>query len=82
MYPDHFKSIRVPHYNMLREKLKLILSGNPNFRQFKYSGVKNGNKIGILIDGIDGRGIREFQRFYSINDINFYFNQLEKRLSR
>jgi hypothetical protein len=73
---------KVPNYYTLKGKLMLILSENPNLKTFKYTGVTKDNKIGILIDGVDGRGIREFCRFYSIADINFYFNELNKRLSR
>ena len=76
------KSVRVPNFHLLKEKLKLILSENRYFREFKYSGVAKDNKIGIIVDGVDNRGVREFSRFYSVYDINFYFNRLEHRLSR
>ena len=76
------KPSRVPNFHLLREKLKLIISEIRYFRECKYAGVAKDNKIGIIVDGVDNRGVREFSRFYSIYDINFYFNRLERRLSR
>jgi len=75
-------------YNDLIWKLKMILSENRKLNEFRFDGAKyysekypQNTKIGIIVDGIDSYGVKEFHKFYSIGDINFYFNQLERRLN-
>lgn len=74
-------------FNTLIWKLKLILSENPNVDKFRFDGVKylsegypQRQEVGILVNGIDTMSIEEFYKFYSINDINFLHEQLQRRL--
>jgi len=75
------------YFNNLIWKLRHILSANPNLDKFKYDGVKclterypQIEQVGILVDGLDAYGVRDFQRFYSVKDIHFLFGQLQRRM--
>ena len=72
---------KVPRYSELKAKLMMILSDNKNLATFSYLGTKNGHKLGILVKGTDNDGVRDFLRFFSINDIEHYFNKSYKNKS-
>lgn len=78
----YYEHAYVPNYSNLVNKLKMILNNNQKLKTFQYYGIAINDKVGILVDGVDSLGVREFQNFYSIYSINFYFNELNKRLSR
>jgi len=71
---------KIPKYNQLTSKLDKILERNKNERE--YVGIANKGKLGILVNGVGNLGISNFQRFYSINDIHFYFNKHIARLKK
>lgn len=75
------------YYNRLIWKLRMILSDSPYLDEFKYSSVKylterypQKEQIGILVEGLDSMGIKKFQKFFSVKDIHFHFDQLNRRL--
>ena len=68
-----YTSIKVPQYNRLRSMLEILFSSNPN--KFAFHGIKQKGRAGILVCGVDKRGVRDFQKFYPIKDIHFYFNK-------
>lgn len=76
----YYENAFVPNYGVLIDRLKIILNNNKNLKTFQYYGIVKNDKVGILVEGIDSLGVREFQNFYSIYEINFYFNELVKRL--
>ena len=79
---DGYNNIFLSNFNTLRNRLQLLFSGNPNLKKIKFYGVENGGKRGILVCGCDPSDIRDFEKFYSVSDINFYHNNLIKRLER
>jgi len=68
-----FQTARIPKYNKLVNQLEMILRNNKNKRT--YHGICLNNKLGILVCGIGSQGIGEFIRFYTIRDINYYYNR-------
>lgn len=78
----YYENSFVPNYNTLINKLRMILNDNRQLKTFQYYGIVKNDQVGILVEGIDSLGIREFQKFYSIYEINFYFDSLNKRLAR
>ena len=75
-----YKSAKIPKYNNLINKLKIILRDNRQIKEFEYHGIRLKAKAGILVCGTDSNGVRPFERFYSINDIQYYFSRHLKRL--
>ncbi len=72
-------------FNHLVWKLRHILSNNPYVEQNKYFGVTEitekypqEEQDGILVEGKDVFGIEDYN-FFSIRDIDFFFEQLNKR---
>jgi len=74
---DH---VPIPQYKFLETKLKAILSDNRQLPKFKFYGIRINGYGGILVCGTDSLGVRPFQKFYSINDINYYFNKIAKKI--
>jgi len=77
-----YDSAKVPKYHNLINKLRIIMNDNKNLKYFKFHGVYRGNQIGIVVEGTDSLGVRDFTEFYSIHDIDYYFNKINKRLER
>jgi hypothetical protein len=75
-----YSTAKIPKYNQLTTKLKMLLTDNKHSKDFKFYGVWNKGQIGILICGLGSGGTMEFERFYPIKDINYYFNNLTKRI--
>lgn len=69
----YYTPIKVPQYNRLRNMLEIIFSSNPT--KFDFHGIRQEGKIGLLVCGADSMNVREFEKFYSIKDIHFYFNK-------
>lgn len=65
-----YKKTYIRNYKKLCNMLKMIMSKNKNIDDFDFSGILTvyGEK-GILMDGIDIYGIREFKKFYNISQI-------------
>ena len=65
-----YKKTHIRNYKKLCNMLKMIMSKNKNVDNFNFRGILTvyGEK-GILIDGIDIYGIREFKKFYNIGQI-------------
>ncbi len=68
-----YYTAKIPKYNKLIRQLEMILRNNRNKR--KYHGIRLNGKLGILVCGIGSQGIGEFTRFYTIRDINYYYNR-------
>ena len=60
----------------------LLFTDNPNSREFKFYGVSKDGINGLLVSGIDSHGVTDFDRFYSVGEIRFYYEELNKRLQR
>ena len=70
-----YESAKIRYYNNLINSLKIILADNSQLKHFKYHGIIHKNDHGILVCGIDSKGVRPFEKFYSIRDIHHYFNK-------
>jgi len=77
----------IPKYYDYINKLRLIHSQNVNLPKFQFIGQKiiNGKKsdigkLGIRVLGMDNINVSEFDKFWSLKDINYYFYQLQNRL--
>ena len=75
-----YNTAKIPQYNRLKNMLKILFKDNP--KQAKFHGIVHKGRLGILACGEDKRGIREFIRFYPIDDIHFYFNKHINKLRR
>ncbi len=73
-----YYTAKIPKYNKLITKLNVLLQDNRNKRE--YHGIYNKGKIGILVYGTNSIGSSDFVKFFSINDINFYFTKHIERL--
>lgn len=62
--------------------LKMILSLNPNSKDFIYTPSKIRNINGIMVEGIDIEGIRKFKIFYPKIEIYNYYNRLSKEINK
>lgn len=77
-----YEDIFLKNFNQLKDMLKLILINNPNSRKFEFYGVLKNGKRGILVCGKDTMDIRDFTNFFSVQEIYYYYNNLNKRLQR
>lgn len=77
-----FKDKFIRNFNVLKKKLNLLFVDNPNRDSFKYYGVVYKNRYGLLVCGTDPKGITDFKKFYSINDIDSYFYSLPSKIRR
>lgn len=75
-----YESVKIPQYNRLRGMLEILFCNNP--KEFDFVGVVKNGKKGILVCGEDKKGVREFQKFYPITDIHFYFNKHIRQLKK
>ena len=75
-----YNTAKIPRYNKLIAKLEILLKDNRNKR--KYHGIRHNGRIGILVDGMGSDGITKIKRFFSINDINYYFHNHIERLKK
>ena len=75
---NEYESIKIPQYNRLRNMLEVLFCSNP--KRFHFHGIIKNGKRGLLVCGEDKKGVREFQKFYPITDIHFYFNKHVKHL--
>ena len=74
-----FEPTIIKNYEFLKQKLKMILSANKQVSGFNFFGVKcfdstkqkeTRYKYGLLVMGVDNRGVRNWSKFFSIGDIN------------
>ena len=73
-----YDTIRVPNYNRYISMLETLFMSNP--KKFKYHGIIDKGILGILVCGTDKLGVREFEKFYPIRDIHFYFDRHVKNI--
>lgn len=70
---------KIPKYSELKAKLLMILSDNKRSSSFSYLGTKIDNQLGIMVNGCSPDGVRDFERFFSIKDIEHYFNRYRNK---
>ena len=73
-----YKTAHIRYSESLKNKLMMIFNDNHNKNKFKFYNIYNEGESGLLVCGLGSKDIREFERFYSIKDIHFYFNRLVK----
>jgi len=82
-----FEPAFIKKFEEWKQKLKLIMSENPNVNKFRFFGIRTYNddhekaELGILILGKDHNNV-EWSKIYTLDEIDFYFDNLNKRLSR
>lgn len=84
-----YEPTKIYRFNVLRKKLRTILSDNDNIDKANFYGVKvfdvkkhkpTKYEYGILVAGIDTNGLKEIKRFFSCDEINFLFEQQNRRI--
>lgn len=80
-----YMNVFMREFNKYLRMLRPMFRDNPNHKKFKYYGVverRRGHQ-GILVSGIDPKGIRKFENFYSLYDIqDFHYNNNKKKYSK
>lgn len=79
---EGYKNIYLKNFNRLKDKLMLLFTDNPNSKKFKFYGMSKDTISGLLVSGTDSSGISDFNRFYSVGEINYYYDSLNKKLQR
>jgi len=79
---DGYKNRYLKNFNHLKDKLMLLFTDNPNSKKFKFYGVSKDAICGLLVSGTDKHGISDFNKFFSVGEIQFYYDELNKRLQR
>jgi len=79
---EGYQNKYLKNFNHLKDKLMLLFTDNPNSKKFRFYGVSKDTISGLLVSGTDKHGISDFNKFYSVGEINFYYESLNKRLQR
>ena len=70
-------------FSKFQNKLKIILAENPNtltFTPCKEVNSSGKNGLGILVSGKTVDSIDSFNKFFSLKDIDFHYEMLNRRL--
>lgn len=73
---------KIKYFRKLCQMLQMILNNNSMVADFVFIGTIENGKRGVFVKGVDSSNIRKFKKFYSTQDIHYYFNELNKRLER